>query len=258
MRQVVGAILLLLGMVVVSQPASAGGYYGGYHYSSTYAPGYSFYGAGYYGGQYYPSGYYYAPYQYSYAQYIPFIAVQPVLATTYAPSQPAPVQQLTKSEPCAEHLKQYDARIKAMEEDNKKLREMLLNRPTGANPPRQETPSGAAPERGGQPTPPPGTQPQPAQQPAAAARAQLNGLTVMRNRCAKCHDSNIDVETEGGSFALFADGKMAQLTDKQWVKMNKKISKGEMPPTRLGEASLSQEEGQAILEYLNRVKVVSK
>ncbi len=110
-----------------------------------------------------------------------------------------------------------------------------------------------------QPVPPRATEnsvaPSQPQRQSAAPKQRLNGLAVLNDRCAKCHGSDRDVDTLGGGFTMLKDGKIVLLTDKQMVKMYKFILGGKMP--KPPEEPLTQEEGQAALEYIDGIKLAS-
>ncbi len=260
MRKVLGFLLFLLSLWIVfsdSPKAEAGGYIGGYRYSSYYQPGYAYYGPSYYNGYSYPAGYYYAPAYYPQVTiYQPYLVPQPVAYTTYQPAVAAPAVSLNRTaEPCADHIKKFELRMDVLEKENASMKKLLAT-PTPQTQPQQIPQSDQQQQQQPQPRmQQPPTQQQPQQQPTQTATRQfINGLAVMNNRCAKCHDHSIDVDRYGGSFTMTKAGQLDHiLNDKEVRLIYKHVTEGSMPK----DGPLDNEQGQALIEYVNKMKVAA-
>lgn len=84
---------------------------------------------------------------------------------------------------------------------------------------------------------------------ALKPRTSLDGLSVLVNRCAACHEES-KAKEKGGGHTYFVDGKLT-LTTGQLNGVYKQLLKGAMPP----DGRLSAEEGAAVMSYLDSFKV---
>jgi len=203
---------LALALSLVLAPAAEAGW----HYSSHYRAGYSYYAAGYYGQSYYPAGYYYYEqpkvYLAAFVQpvYVPavFATYQPAaLAPAYATAPLAAVPAV-KAESCHEKLAALEARLKSLEAGQLRT-------------PAQLTPEGA----------------------------KSDGLAVLVKRCGACHDEASAAE-KGGGFALLKGGKLPELTASEVNAVYRQILSGKMPKgSKLGDG-----EGRAVMEFLDTIR----
>ena len=247
-RRILIALLILLALVALSPSpkaeASGGGYWA---YSSYYQPGYTYYYAGYYGGQYWNYGYYryyppvvqYVPVYQTYVQPIAFSTFQPAavtVGTTLTLNAATPVANLQAQAVAplltgigvagqAQAVQAQPAQpAGAVDACEAKFEAMMARYEA------KKAREGKAKE--------------------APPAQQAKGINaVLTTNCGKCHEA-ATAEKEGGSFTLLKDGQPVALTDRQQLAMWKQIVSGKMPKG----SKLSEEDGQALLGYLDQLK----
>lgn len=246
-------------------------YYNGYGYSSSYAPGYTWYKAGYYDGRYYPAGYYstyYPDYSYKSSYYKPVYVYQPVAFSTYQPaaivSRPlAAVEQLTALQATGYGVAAVPAvptvnvgtvatvglnaaGVAAVPSKCDKLAEALLaintrlSRLEGGGaasippPPKERAP---APKGGAQAAPP------------DVSALVAKGKMVFTDRCASCHGASSakhGTDKQGREWKFFDGKEPLDLPLETWAFAQADIMTGKMP---MG-GQLTQEEGQNLSAYI--------
>ena len=77
----------------------------------------------------------------------------------------------------------------------------------------------------------------------------MNGLTVLVKYCAACHESKVAAEM-GEGFVLLNGDVLAQLTDRQQLKVGKQLRSGKMPKN----GKLSDAEYDAVRDMLDALK----
>jgi hypothetical protein len=252
----------------------------GWRYSSSYRPGYNYYGSCYYGGYYYSPGYwYYEPVQIA-AYYVPvylpavFDTYQVQSLKTYNTLGIAAVANLTATPGAAEVTDTITtrrtsalvgggvqtgvnvqsggstagsagARLDAMERDIAEIKR-LLQSGGASKPPAEPVP---APKEG-------------KKEGAAKKPAPVQALIT---NCAGCHDKKVANQPllddagapkldkdgqpalKGGGFVYFEDGEPTDWSDYQITRLYKVLLNGSMPKG----SKLPDADGQAIAAYLD-------
>ncbi len=255
MRVLLGfALAFPFGVAIGWTPeVKATGYsYGGYRYSYYPQYGYSYYGASYQNGYYYPAGYwatnysYTPPYQINVAQFVPYVNTYYVPFATYSQGAAVPAVQLNAvSSVQAQGDPKHDctAELKAMKGRLEFVEKFILQqqqRPAAVAPPAREAPP---------------------QQPASVPQSQappqkLDGATVFKDRCLKCHSTAecskpTDKKDKDGKPILKGGGH--DLTAMGAVQLNRaydQLAKGNMPLDK----PLENNEAAALLEYFGNLK----
>lgn len=216
----------------------------GWQFSPYYQPGYSYYPAQWYAGQPWPAGYYYYAKPVVLTQFVPYVERQIYAYSTYqqpavagqiilSATAPVPILQATPQVPTGVITGAPGVAPAASAADQQcNARVDALLKRIAALEARATSP---------QDVPPP-------------ARAPERGLTVLKGRCASCHEASV-ATTLGGKFVMFHGDRLDPLTPDQCDACYKQIAAGTMPRDKTGKAvPLPQDEGQPVIEYLAQLK----
>ncbi len=258
-RPILAAWLLIAAFMAAAPSETEARWY----YSSTYRSGYSYYPSGSYGTSYaYPSGYYYYEQPQVYvAQYIQYVPVQAVFSTyqpqavqqyqTTALTQVTQLQRTVTAPAAAVGVQQTVGVQQQQGVDGTayaaicKAHADLMEARFEARFTRLETAinRAVAPVQAEAPVP---QQQRKVEAPQQQSAKVPDGLAVMVNRCAKCHDP-ASAKDKGGSFVYFDEKKQLTLTDKTLASTYRQIVNGKMPK----DAPLTETEVRAVLTYLD-------
>lgn len=111
---------------------------------------------------------------------------------------------------------------------------------------------------GPQPPQPPAKPPQPpdpfsAPQKDKAPPAANNGLSLLQNRCASCHEAK-SAAAKGGGFTMFDGAALAPLTREQRFETLKQVGEGRMPKRGDGRQPLADSEYELVAQFIMSLK----
>jgi cytochrome c553 len=169
--------------------------------------------------------------------------VPPVVVTTPAPA-PAPAPEVRRNDQSdlqqiLTAIKQVDSNVRSIDDRVKALEAKVNGTPA------------QAPANPGNPKLDPFVPPKTGQ-----LNTPKSAQAILTTHCANCHGKNSD--TLGGNFEMFVDGKLKELTDRQWRKIGSKVASNKMPPEKDNAGNklpaMEQEDYAILVQFIDSLK----